>query len=92
VFDFVAQKTGDQVRKWAGKVPLSQMYFNSSYAGKLNNKNKSVPWPVPNTKLEYAGRKVLPAIVSTWGGQVGQSAYTTALEIPDGMHPEAEFK
>jgi acid phosphatase len=92
VFDFVAQKTGDQVRKWAGKVPLNQMYFNSSYAGKLNNKNKSVPWPVPNTKLEYAGRKVLPAIVSTWGGQVGQSAYTTALEIPDGMHPEAEFK
>ncbi|KAF2659269.1 phosphoesterase-domain-containing protein [Lophiostoma macrostomum CBS 122681] len=92
VFDFVAQKTSDQVRKWAGKVPLSQMFFNSSYAGKLSNSNKSVPWPVPNTKANYSGRQVLPAIVSTWGSQVGHSAYTTALEIPDGMHPEAEFK
>ena len=68
------------------------MYFNASYAGKLSNKNKSVPWPVPNTDAAYAGRAVLPAIADTWGKQVGQSAYTTALEIPDGMHPEAEFK
>jgi acid phosphatase len=58
----------------------------------LSNKNKSVPWPVPNTDAVYAGRAVLPAIVETWEEQVGQSAYTTALEIPDGMHPEAEFK
>jgi acid phosphatase len=92
VFKFVADKTGDTVRAWSGKVPLSQMFFNASYAGKLNNKNKSVPWPVPNTAAAYAGRSVLPAVVSTWGKLVGQSAYTTALEIPDGMHPEAEFK
>ncbi|KAI4912457.1 hypothetical protein J4E90_005861 [Alternaria incomplexa] len=92
VFKFVAEKTGDTVRAWSGKVPLSNMYFNASYAGKLSNKNKSVPWPVPNTEAVYAGRAVLPAIADTWGKQVGQSAYTTALEIPDGMHPEAEFK
>jgi acid phosphatase len=68
------------------------MFFNASYAGKLSNKNKSVPWPVPNTEVEYAGRTVLPAIGSVWGKQVDQSAYTSALEIPDGQHPEAEFK
>jgi acid phosphatase len=92
VFKFVAAKTGDSVRAWSGKVPLSKMFFNASYAGKLNNKNKSVPWPVPNTEVEYAGRTVLPAIGSVWGKQVDQSAYTSALEIPDGQHPEAEFK
>ncbi|CAN9153143.1 Phosphate-repressible acid phosphatase [Alternaria tenuissima] len=92
VFKFVAAKTGDTVRAWSGKVPFSNMYFNASYAGKLSNKNTSVPWPVPNTNAVFAGRSVLPAIADTWGKQVGQSAYTTALEIPDGMHPEAEFK
>ncbi|KAF1831511.1 phosphoesterase-domain-containing protein [Decorospora gaudefroyi] len=92
VFKFVAEKTGDTVRTWSGKVPLSNMFFNVSYAGKLNKKNSSVPWPVPNTKAVHAGRAVLPAVVDTWGKQVDQSAYTTALEIPDGMHPESEFK
>lgn len=92
VFKFVAEKTGDSVRQWSGKVPFKQMFFNSSYAGKLNNKNTSVPWPVPNTSVQFAGRTVLPAIVQTWGKLVGQSAYTSALEIPDGMHPEAEFR
>jgi acid phosphatase len=92
VFQWVAAKTGDSVRAWSGKVPLSKTFFNASYAGKLNDKNTSVPWPVPNTKVQYAGRTVLPAISSVWGKQVDQSAYTSQLEIPDGMHPEAEFK
>jgi acid phosphatase len=91
VFKFVAAKTGDTVRQWSGSVPLSKTFFNASYAGKLNNKN-TAPWPVPNTGLVYAARSVLPAIVSTWGKVVGQAAYTSALEIPDGMHPDAEFK
>lgn len=91
VFKLVAEKTGDQLRRWSGKVPLNKMFFNQSYAGKLNNKNTSVPWPVPNTKLEYAGRTVLPAVVKAWGSKSDESAYTTALEIPDGQHPEAEF-
>ena len=92
VYKFVAEKTGDQLRKWSGPVAFSQMFFNSSYAGKLNNKNKSVPWPVPNTGANYGGRTVLAAVVQTWGKLLSQSAYTSAVEIPDGMHPEAEFK
>jgi acid phosphatase len=92
VFKFVADKTGDTLRQWSGKVPLKQMFFNASYPGRLNNKNSSVPWPVPNTKAKHAGRDVFPAVVKTWGAQADRSAYTTALEIPDGMHPEAEFK
>jgi acid phosphatase len=92
VFKLVAEKTGDRVRNWTGKVPLSQMYFNASYAGKLNNKNSSVPWPVPNSKEIYAGRTVLPEVMSTWGKQADFSAYQNTLETPDGMHPEAEFR
>jgi acid phosphatase len=92
VFKLVAEKTGDRVRNWSGKVPLGQMYFNASYAGKLNNKNSSVPWPVPNSQAIYAGRTVLPAVMSTWGKQADLSAYQNTLETPDGMHPEAEFR
>jgi acid phosphatase len=92
VFKFVADKTGDKIRSWAGKVPLNQMYFNVSYAGKFNKKNSSVPWPVPNSGLEYFGRTVAPVVVETWGRSQAESAYTTALEVPDGLHPEAEFK
>jgi acid phosphatase len=91
VFKFVADKTGDTLRQWSGKVPLNQMFFNQSYPGKLNNKNSSVPWPVPNSGAEHAGRRVWRGVVDTWGKLVGQSAYTTALEVPDGMHPDAEF-
>jgi acid phosphatase len=92
VFQFVADKTGDDNREWAGAVPLSNMYFNASYAGKLNNKNTSVPWPVPDVHAKHNGRTVLPAIVDTWKPLSNGSAYTKALEIPDGMHPDAEFK
>ncbi|KAL1656719.1 hypothetical protein SLS61_000515 [Didymella pomorum] len=93
VYKFVAEKTGDDLRKWNDAVvPFSQMFFNASYAGKLSNKNTSVPWPIPNSQAKHAGRTVLPAIVQTWGKMFNQSAYTKGLEIPDGMHPEAEFK
>jgi acid phosphatase len=92
VFKFVADKTGDSVRSWSGKVPFSQMFFNSSYAGKLNNKNSSVPWPVPNADVVYAGRGVVKVVKDTWGSLVAKAAYTSALEVPDGIHPEAEFK
>lgn len=91
VFDFVAKKTGDSVRHWSGKTPLSQMYWNVSYAGKFNKKNASVPWPVPGTKLKHNGRVVADVVKDTWASLEKESAYTTALEVPDGLHPEPEF-
>ncbi|PVH92920.1 phosphoesterase-domain-containing protein [Periconia macrospinosa] len=92
VFQLVSEKTGDKLRSWAGKVPFKEMFFNVSYAGKLNKKNASVPWPVPNTALDYAGRKVAPVVVDTWKSKQAESVYTSALEIPDGLHPDAEFR
>jgi acid phosphatase len=91
VFKFVAEKTSDKVRSWAGKVPLNQMFFNVSYAGKLNGKNTSVPWPIPNVDLIYSGRTVAQVVQDTWAKYQPASAYTTALEVPDGLHPGAEF-
>jgi acid phosphatase len=92
VFKVVADKTGDKVRKWCGKVPFEHMFFNSSYAGPLNNINSSVPWPVPNAHVVYAGRRVIQVVKDTWGSLANKTAYTSALEIPDGIHPQAEFK
>ncbi|KAF2205920.1 phosphoesterase-domain-containing protein [Delitschia confertaspora ATCC 74209] len=94
VYKFVADKTGDKIRQWSkdAAIPFNQMFFNVSYPGKLNNKNSSVPWPVPNTAAEHAGRTVLEKVKKTWGALVKQSAYTTELETPDGLHPEGEFR
>jgi hypothetical protein len=77
-------------REWNGKAPLDKMFFNSSYPGQLAKKEsrRSWPWPAPNLTAEYAGRKVLPAVVKQWKGQAGSSKYTTAIEVPDGMHAE----
>lgn len=91
VYQFVADQTQDKVRQWTGKPALSDMYFNTSYPGNFNSVNSSVPWPVPNTNAEYAGRSVLPEIVQTWGSLVKKTFYNTGLEIPDGMHPAPEF-
>jgi acid phosphatase len=93
VFKFVAEKTGDKVRPWAGKVPLSQMFFNVSYAGKLKRRrwHRSAPLPVPNVDLVHNGRTVLQAVQDTRANYQSRSVYTTAFEVPDGLHPEAEF-
>jgi len=84
VFSFVGG-TQEKVREWKASPGLSQMYFNSSYAGIFNSKKKKAV-PPPNTSAEYAGRTVLPKIIDTWGSS-GQTYYTTGLEIPDGQHP-----
>ena len=93
VFDFVAEKTGDSVRHWSGKTPLSQMYWNASYAGKLNNKNTSVPWPVPGTKLMLLRRlgslwrRILPTPLPSRF----LMAYTPNLSSPVQRKPSGEW-
>jgi acid phosphatase len=80
VYKFVADKTKvDKVRQWTGKPALNDMYFNTSYPGNFNSINSSVPWPVPNTKAEYACRSVLPEIVKTWGSLVKKTFYNTGV-------------
>lgn len=91
VYSFVAEQSGDEVRKWSGKSALSEMYFNTSYAGSFNSKNSSVPWPVPNTDAEHAGRRVSPIVKKTWGALVKKTFYDTGLETPDGLHPAPEY-
>lgn len=91
VFKLVADKTGDTVRPWSGDVPLKDMYFNSSYAGPLNDdKGGNKRYPAPNVALDGCGlhsRTVLPAIKKAWKGSKAPVYYTSSLETPDGQHP-----
>jgi acid phosphatase len=91
VYKFAADKTGDTIRTWGSNPPLSQMFFNKSYAGPLNGDDVVPIWTPPNVQAEYAGRKVAPAIQQKWAGVQG-SYYTTALEIPDGYHEPKGFE
>jgi acid phosphatase len=90
VFDFVTDKCGDECdrpREWSGQPPFSAMFFNSSYAGPLNNLKNHTPWAAPDVDLRKCGRTVLPKIVETWKNAQKDTYYTGRVEIPDGMHP-----
>ncbi|KAH9906420.1 phosphoesterase-domain-containing protein [Xylariomycetidae sp. FL2044] len=91
VFQMVADKTGDEVRSWDGEVALSDMYFNSSYAGALNDEdggNKRYPGP----NLKPYKRAVLPSIKKAWEGSPAPVYYSTGLATPDGQHPPKGYK
>ncbi|KAI0845936.1 phosphoesterase-domain-containing protein [Daldinia vernicosa] len=89
VFKFVAEKTGDTVRSWNGDVPLSDMYFNSSYAGPLNEEGGNKRYPAPNLvdASDLHNRTVLPSIKEAWEGNSAPVYYSSSLETPDGQHP-----
>jgi len=77
VFDFVGQKTGDHVRPWDAATDGNPLiFFNSSYAGPLNENFATAPYPAPNVDLKSpgTGRTVLPSIVEKWGGKKAPSA------------------
>ncbi|KAI1384367.1 phosphoesterase-domain-containing protein [Hypoxylon trugodes] len=89
VFKFVAEKTGDAIRSWCGRVALKDMYFNSSYAGPLNEDGGNKRYAGPNladaTPLHK--RTVLPKIKEAWQGNAAPVYYKPVLETPDGQHP-----
>jgi hypothetical protein len=90
VFDFVGKKTGDHIRHYTdatGNDP--KIFYNSSYAGPLNENFEAAPYPVPNVNIESprSGRTVLPSIVEKWGGVNSSTYYSTSDETPDGQHP-----
>lgn len=94
VFSWVAEKTGDVVREWseASAPALSSMYFNQSYDGVFNDQGSYPVYPSPNLDIESpSGRTVLPAIGETWAGSSNPDYYSSALEVPDGLHPPAGY-
>lgn len=96
VFDFVGKKTGDHIRSWEAATGSNpSIFFNSSYAGPLNENFAAAPYPPPNLeqKSRHSGRTVLPSIVEKWGGKKAATAsyYGAGVEIPDGQHPPAGY-
>ena len=87
VFEFVAQKTHDEIRTLKNP-PLSQTFLNSSYPGPFNSVNV-IPIQIPNTRLVVNGRRVLDSIVKIWGSPELQrcTPYTGSVEVPSGANP-----
>lgn len=89
VFELVAKKTGDKLRKWpaiTGSNPTR--FLNQSYPGPFNS-DTVTPVPAPNTQLVHHGRSVLPSVVRTWGKNT-TNYYTAGVQIPDGLNPPTD--
>lgn len=74
VFKFVGEKTGDHIRPWDAATRANpSIFFNSSYAGPLNENFEKAPYEAPNLNIKSpgSGRTVLPAIVEKWSGKKG---------------------
>jgi len=85
VFSYVAEKTGDKVRKLSD---LSSTYLNQSYSGIFNSDPDSwAPAPVPNTELVWNGRTVSPLVKATWQAEQSKTYYDGSLEVPSFSNP-----
>jgi len=93
VFKVVADKTGDVIRPWDGKIELQDMYFNWSYAGVFNTDGGNARYPAPNLSHKGPSRRtVLPSIKKAWKGSTAPSYYNTKVAIPDGLNPPAGYE
>ncbi|ROW03662.1 hypothetical protein VMCG_05365 [Cytospora schulzeri] len=93
VFSFVAEKTGDIVRKWNDKsAALSSTYYNESYDGVFNDAASYPVYPAPNLNIKSpSGRTVFPSIKATWANSSNPDYYSNIIEVPDRMHPPAGY-
>ncbi|PTB64508.1 acid phosphatase-like protein [Trichoderma citrinoviride] len=89
VYELVAQKTGDRLRKWSSTKALNSHFWNASYAGVFNTDGGNQQYPAPNLKLDksFSGRTILPAIKKTWEHSKAASYYADTIEVSDGLNP-----
>lgn len=89
VYQWVAAKTGDAMRKWRSAADQKDHLYATGYTGYLDQNGKNRRIPSPNLDLVRNGRPVLPAIVSAWKdkGKENPTYYSDTIEVPDGKHP-----
>ncbi|OAQ96073.1 hypothetical protein LLEC1_06267 [Akanthomyces lecanii] len=89
VYEMVAAKTGDKLRKWSSPEQLQAMYFNYSQAGQFSTGGGNKRFPAPNLKLDDAanGRKIHPRVKEIWANSQAPTYYEDTVEVPDGLHP-----
>lgn len=93
VYQMVAKKTGDTLRKWASADVFNSRYYNYSYAGHFNTHGGNPVFPAPNLDLDnsFNGRKILSTIKKRWAGSTSPSYYKDTIELPDGLTPPKDF-
>lgn len=92
VYDLVAKKTGDTLRKWSPGL-FEKHWFNYSYAGQFNTNGGNPTFPKPNLKLDKAfnGRRILSTVVERWSKSNAPTYYEDTVEINDGLNPPANY-
>lgn len=93
VFDLVAHKTGDKLRKWKADT-MDKYFWNLSYAGPFNTAGGNKQYVAPNLDLEhtFSGRKVFGPIKKEWKGSKAPSYYKDTIEVDDGLNPPKGYK
>ncbi|KAJ6258863.1 hypothetical protein Dda_5758 [Drechslerella dactyloides] len=86
VFSIVGEKTGDKIRD---PEDIDDILNNHSYGGIFNSHHSRwAPQPVPDTKANFAGRKVLESVRRQWGDKQANSPYKGApLMVPTYDNP-----
>lgn len=94
VFQWVAEKTGDKLRKWSSEEKLQSMYYNYSQAGVFNTDGGNQRYPAPNLALDksFSGRPILQSIKDTWANSKLPTYYEDTVEVPDGLHPPKGYE
>ncbi|KAM4055008.1 phosphoesterase family protein [Hirsutella rhossiliensis] len=89
VLSWVAERTGDVLRKWSSEQALQARYWNYSYAGYFNEQGGNARIPAPNLALDksHAGRPILPAIREAWAGSRAPTYYKDTIQVADGLKP-----
>jgi acid phosphatase len=93
VFNLVARKTGDKLRKWKSNT-IDKYFWNASYAGPFNTAGGNQQYVAPNLDLEhtFSGRKVFGPIKKEWKGSEAPSYYKDTIEVNDGMNPPKGYE
>ncbi|KAJ4180371.1 hypothetical protein NW755_011865 [Fusarium falciforme] len=93
VFQLVACKTGDKLRRWKSH-KLDKMFYNVSYAGPFNTAGGNHQYPAPNLDLEhsFSGRKVFEPIRKEWHNSHSPTYYKDSIEVPDGLSPPKGYE
>lgn len=94
VFQMVADKTGDKLRKWKSDQDFQRMFWNESYAGQFSDQGGNKRFPKPNLDLNksFNGRPILESVKKTWKDSKAPTYYKDTIELPDGLNPPKDYQ
>lgn len=95
VYKWVAERTGDRLRRFCSDRQFLSYYWNQSYAGTFNDKTQDQRRiPAPNLALDksFSGRRILQSVKDTWAGSKAPTYYKDDIKAADFLHPPKGYE